>query len=308
MRLHFDDDFLESAVFVCASGRRKGVPSLLITRFQHEREKLYRIADPDERNVAFFQLHLRWFREWDLENFLAKIAREFPELDPGLKLLAFRKARGKQDEAAELYVNPETGRHGVVAFRCERFEDDAALARFLRHELTHLHDMVTPAFGYAPELHVPGITATQHKLARERYRLLWDITIDARLARAGHAVNTTSEKHRALFDRAYSFWPQSRRDDAFTALSTDARPTHAKLVALAADPRDLAHASRPLPGAACPLCGFPTFQWAEHFDDALIERVTVDFPSWTPPQSACVRCHETYEALAKSYDYLTAGV
>lgn len=310
MRLHFDDDFLESAVFVCASGRRKGVPSLLVARFQHEREKLYRIADPDERNAAFFQFHLRWFREWSLEDFLAKIAREFPYLDPALKLLAFRKARGKQDEAAELYVNPETGRHGVVAFRCERFEDDELLARFLRHEFTHLHDMVAPGFGYAPKLHAPGITATQHKLARERYRLLWDITIDARLARAGHPVNSTFEKHRNLFDRAYSFWPGPRRDETFAVLVNDHQPTHAKLAALAADPRDLAHAERPQPGAACPLCGFPTFHWAEEdtFDSAMIAQIGRNFPTWTPPQSACLRCHETYEALAKSYDYLTAGV
>lgn len=310
MRLHFDDDFLEGAVFLCASGRREGVPSLAIARFQHERERLYRIGDADERNAAFFQLHLRWFREWGLEDFLAKIAREFPGLDPALKLLAFRKARGKQDEAAELYVNPETGRHGVVAFRCERFDADAPLARFLRHEFTHLHDMVAPAFGYVPELRVPGITATQHKLARERYRLLWDITIDSRLTRAGRAVNTTVERHRALFDRAYSFWPEQRRDEVFTSLSSDPHPTHAKLVALAADPRDLAHAARPEPGAACPLCSFPTFHWADpaQFDDALIECITRDFPAWTAPQSACLRCHETYGALAKNYDFLTAGV
>lgn len=310
MRLHFHDDFLEDAVFVCAGGRRGGIAPPAIARFHRERERLYRIADPDERNAGFFQLHLRWFREWGLEDFLAGIAREFPGLDRALKLLAFRKARGRQDEAAELYANAETGRHGVVAFRCERFADDGALARFLRHEFTHLHDMLAPAFGYAPRLDAPGITATQHKLARERYRLLWDITIDARITRAGHSVNTSREQHRALFDRAYSFWPESRRDEVFASLGADPHPTHAKLVALAADPRDLAHTRGPQPGAACPLCGFPTFHWADpaQFDAGMIARIRREFPAWGAPQSACLRCHEIYEALAKSYDFLTAGV
>jgi hypothetical protein len=310
MQLHYDDDFLESAIFVCTSGRRKGVAPLAVMRFHHEREKLYRIADTDERNAAFFWLHLMWFREWGLEEVLADLAAEYPELPWALKVLAFRKSRGKQDEAAELYVNAATGRHGVVAFRCERFVDDIALARFLRHEFTHLHDMVAPAFGYAPELRVPGITATQHRLALERYRLLWDITIDSRLAYNGHGVNTTREQHRTLFDRTYAFWPETRRNEVFATLSATRQPTHAQLTALAADPRDLAHATSPLPGAACPLCSFPTFHWAtpDQFDPAMTERIISEFPAWRPEQGACLRCHETYEALARNYDYLTAGV
>jgi hypothetical protein len=309
MQLQFDDDFLEGGVFVCTSGRRKGIAPLLIARFNAERDKLYRVADPDARNAEFFRLHLRWFREWGLEDFLARIVGEFPDLPRALKLLAFRKARTKNDEAAELYVNA-TGRHGIVAFRCEQFAEDGLLERFLRHELTHLNDMVAPAFGYAPELRVPGITATQHRLARERYRLLWDITIDARLAHAGHAVNTSLEKYRARFDNTYSFWSEARRAEVFAALRDDPDHTHAKLVALAADPRDLAHASRPLPGAPCPLCGFPTFEWTvcEDFAPGIAERIATEFPAWTPEQGACLRCHETYEALAKNYDFLTAGV
>ena len=67
MQLRYDEDFIEAAAFLCTSGRRKGVPSLQIARFHREREKLYAILDPDERNTAFFKLHLDWFREWGLE-------------------------------------------------------------------------------------------------------------------------------------------------------------------------------------------------------------------------------------------------
>jgi len=66
MQLRYDDDFVEGAVFVCASGRGHHPPPLQVRRFHGEREKLYAILDPDERNTAFFKLHLEWFREWEL--------------------------------------------------------------------------------------------------------------------------------------------------------------------------------------------------------------------------------------------------
>ena len=56
------------------------MPSLQIARFQREREKLYAILDPDERNTAFFKLHLDWFREWGLEKLITDLLKEFPLL------------------------------------------------------------------------------------------------------------------------------------------------------------------------------------------------------------------------------------
>src|SRR5262249_54180805 len=151
-----------------------------------EREKLYSILDPDERNAAFFRMNLAWFREWGLERLLVTLLKEFPLLPPALNLLVFRKARSKNEEGAELYVSAETGRNGVLAVLTERFGQDGPLTSFLRHELMHLQDMVDPAFGYSPHLDLPGKTAAQQRLMRERYRLLWDITIDGRLTGAGH--------------------------------------------------------------------------------------------------------------------------
>src|SRR5689334_8610735 len=67
MRLRYEEDFVESAVLLCATGRRKGASGMLIARFNRERDKLYEILDPDDRNAAFFRLHLDWFREWGLD-------------------------------------------------------------------------------------------------------------------------------------------------------------------------------------------------------------------------------------------------
>lgn len=315
MRLQYDEDLIEAAVFLHASGRRTGAPALQIARFTRQREKLYDLLDPEERNAAFFKLNLEWFREWGLERALTEVTAEFPLLASALAVLAFRKARGKPEEGAELFVKrhsssgwwpapdgseagPAVVRTGVLALLPDRFIQDDRLAGFLRHELTHLQDMVDPAFGYAPELRVPGHNPAQQRLARERYRLLWDITIDGRLARAGRATHGTRERHESAFHRAYAFWPDAKRHQVFEELWAASVPRHERLEALATDPRDLFRAHQPLPGAPCPLCGFPTFAWADTaaLSPAICETIQAGFPHWTSEQGACARCVETYQA------------
>ena len=300
MQLRYDEDFIEAAAFLCTSGRRQGVPSLQIARFHREREKLYAILDPDERNTAFFKLHLDWFCEWGLEKLITDLLKEFPLLPEKLSVLAVRKTRSPNDDGAELYVNETGQRSAILALRPESFERDAALRDYVRHEFTHLKDMLNPDFGYAPTLDLSGLNGAQQRLARERYRLLWDITIDGRLATAGHTPIAVREHHAAAFSRGYSFWPLERRTVTFDSLWRNAAPRHAEFLALIADPRGLRAAHRPAPGASCPLCDFPTFTWADAaaLRPEIAARVVVEFPSWSLEQGLCGRCLETYQAAA----------
>jgi hypothetical protein len=299
MQLRYDEDFVEAAVFLCASGRRKGVPELQISRFHRQRERLYAIPDPDDRNAAFFRVHLDWFREWGLETDLRAVLAEFPLLDK-LAVLAVRKAQSKSDEGMELYVNEEGQRTGVLALRLERLAQDASLTTYLRHEFTHLHDMLDPVFGYSPALDLPGLNQAQVRLARERYRLLWDIAIDGRLAGSGHAPLTSREDHAEAFARGYSFWTMDQRATVFEELWLGRNLDHAHFLSLIADPRGLRDAGRPAPGGSCPLCGFPTFQWADPSATSpdLLGCVAAEFPHWSVEQGFCSRCLETYEAAA----------
>ncbi len=296
MHVRFDEDFVEEAVFLCASGRRRGAPALQVRRFHGEREKLYALLDPDERNAAFFRLHLEWFREWGLEAQLSQILAEFPLIMSGLKLLAFRKTRAKSEEGAELYVNAAGDRHGVVALRIERYVQEAAMTEFLRHELMHVHDMVDPGFGYSKRL--PGAGPSQQRIIRERYRLLWDVTIDGRLDRIGRAAAGSRASRAAEFGRAYSFWPEEKRLRVFEELWTEVEPRHDPLMVLASDPRDLRSAPAPLPGGACPLCGFTTFQWADvpSLEPETLAAIQSAFPEWESEAGACGRCVEVYQS------------
>jgi hypothetical protein len=300
MHLRYDDDFVEAAVFLCASGRRPGAPALQVRRFHAERERCYGVADPDERNAAFFKVHLGWFREWGLEQRLTGLLNEYPLLPGALHVLGFRQARGRNEEGAELYVSADI-RNAMVALRMNRLERDEPLLRFLRHEFMHLHDMVDPAFGYSPQVHLPTHNQTQQGITRERYRLLWDITIDGRLARAGRETVNRREQYQALFDRAFPFWPEDKRRQGFESHWHDLAPRHENLLALAADPRDLSHAREPMPGGSCPICHFPTFEWADVavLAPEALATLRAQFPQWSPSHGACRRCVEIYELAGK---------
>lgn len=275
------------------------IPPLQVRRFHGERERLYRILDPDERNAAFFKLHLTWFREWGFEQFLSAAVAHYPVLATELKAVGFRKARRGDEEGSELFVSPETGRHAVVALKTERFSDRDALSRFLRHELMHVRDMVAKEFGYSPTLDLRGPAASQQRLIRERYRILWDVTIDGRLTRAAVLPAETRGKRFNEFARAYSFWSEEKMQQVFDSLWNDDVPHNQRLMQLASDPRDLARSTAPLPGASCPLCDFPTFQWATAGAlDRIEPLISAEFPHWDRSQGVCHRCQETYEALA----------
>jgi hypothetical protein len=296
MHLRYDEDFVEEAVLLCTTGRRKGVSSLHVSRFHREREKLYNILEPDERNTAFFQLHLQWFREWGLEQLLTQPLKEFPLLPKWLNILAFRKSRGKNDDGSELYVNETANRNGVVAMRPERFAHETELGAFLRHELTHLEDMVNPAFGYQPELPNTGPTLSSHRLARERYRLLWDVSIDGRLTRDGCHTVATKHQRWSEFAGAFAFWAEPRQRHVFESLWTNPNPTHQILAELVRDPGQLQANAGPRPGAPCPLCGFPTFAWAqpESLAQDIALAIQAEFAMWTAQQGACARCAVIY--------------
>ncbi len=303
MQLRYDDDFVEAVVFAYANAGRRRASPLQIRRFHHERERCYAVLDPDERDAAFFKVHLSWFREWGLESPLTCVLEEYPLLPAALSVLAFRQARGKTDEGAELFVNQELdgdARNAVVALCTGRFERDTLLASFLRHEFIHLSDMVDPGFGYCPFVPARGASLTQQRITRERYRLLWDITIDGRLVGSGRPTTGTCEHLRAQFGQAYSFWSERRRQEVFDSLWTDRAPRHEHLLSLASDPRDLSRAAGPSPGAPCPLCGFSTFHWSDEsdLDQDTITALRRQLPGWSPEQGVCYRCAEIHLGTA----------
>lgn len=300
MTLLFDDDLVEAVVLLGVRGQRPGVSPLQIRRFHAQRERCYQVLDPDERARAFARLHREWFIEWGGEKILADAVHRFPRLSQALDALAFRKARSRQEEGAELFGNPEGGRRGVVALRPDRLGDEEALTRFLHHEFAHLADMLDPAFGYTPDLNRAGPFAAHPRLVRERYCLLWDVRLDGLLLRRGLATVADEAQRRAEFEQAFAFLPPARRADLFAALWTGQLARHDALLDIAADPRGLRGRHAPVPGAPCPLCGFPAFQWVNPSDlhPAARDRIHREFPAWNESEVLCTRCAEVYHTVS----------
>lgn len=300
MELLFDDDLVEAAVFLVATGRGPEVPAALVQRFHTERERCYAVLDADARQAAFARVHLEWFREWGLVRPLEAAVGQFPLLAEHLVALAFRKARTRSEEGAELYTDAEGRRRGVLALRPERFAAASELMPLLHHELGHLADMVDPAFGYSAEAGGSGWTAAQQRLVLERYRLLWNVSLDGRLVRRGLATVADEARRRDEFERAFAFLPAARRAQLFADLWNGRLARHPELLELAADPRGLHDRPAPVPGAPCPLCGFPAFEWSDPaaLPAAARARIRAEFPGWRDDEPICARCAEVYQAVA----------
>jgi hypothetical protein len=299
MKLLFEDDLVEAAVQLCARGARPGVPALQVRRFHAERERCYAVLDPDERVAAFARVHLEWFREWGLAWLLECCLEPFRGLKPALATLAFRLARGRTDEGAELYRNAEGQSQGIIALHPDRLREDDLLRGFLHHELAHLADMVAPGFGYTPDLAGAGQTAAQQRLIRERYRLLWNVSVDGRLHQRGLATVCDAAQRQRELERGFAFLPAARRTELLAGLWTGTLATHAELLEIAADPRDFREVHAPVPGAHCPLCGFAAFQWADlrALPSAALARIRSEFPAWREDEVPCARCAEIYQSI-----------
>jgi hypothetical protein len=282
MNLIYDAELLEGIVFLEARRLERNGQGLLAKRYERDRLRAYEQTDSDARDTAFFQLHLKWFRDLALEGRLLDAVRRFPIIQQTATTLLIRKSITHKDEGAELFVRPDA-KNVAIALCSERFFEPG-FGQWLGHELCHISDMLDPAFGYAPEITLLDAPPAELNLLRERYRVLWDITIDGRLKHESEKAKRRAECAKAL---------ATVSADRFEKLWNGPRPSHVELVALAQSVRVVVANE---PGGPCPLCKFPTFAWATtgDFSEAIIAGIQQDFPRWLPAHGACLRCVELY--------------
>ncbi len=300
MLIIFHPEFMERAVF-----RAVRDDGALQRRYQRAFSDCYDAPDAGQRDRAFRGLHENWFRELGLRERLESRAAAFPNILTRAERLIVFQAPGARRQSAELFGAP--GRYTVVVTIClETLLDETAFDAWIRHELLHIDDMLDPAFRYdtnaRPEQRQPAVGG----LFRDRYALLWAISIDARLHRDDeHAPALKRQRARELM-RAYGIADEPAVEPALKDLWSRfaaARPTHLELLemtgfswtgsAWSADTTD-GHIG-PAPGDACPICRFSTFDWstAERLA-GVAPRVRSDRPEWNPPDGLCERCAEVY--------------
>jgi hypothetical protein len=297
----YDPGLVEEASFLAVRGRPQE------RAFHAGRDRLYNLAHAEAQDRAFQDYHALWFTRLGLGAAIEQAFAEQPSIAQTVPGCVVGRALNRKDEGAELFVSPlaeglsERDRRSVGLFlRPESLLDPDTLLGFLRHELFHIADMLNPDFAYEPTLPQSEGGPVYDRLLRDRYRALWDATIDGRLLRRGWVSSSVRERCLRDFARAFPMLGARAVEafaKAFARFFDIDQHTHAELVAFAGNPGGV---SGPLShGGRCPLCRFPTYAFephAEQLPTAVIARITRDFPAWLPSQGLCPQCADLYRA------------
>ena len=241
------------------------------------------------------------------------LAREFEER---IKEVIVKRAINKVDEGSNV-LNRVSGNPiiemRVLASRFSNPEEALDLDAFLIQEFMHAKDMVDPEFDYE-DAFIPGNPSVKN-LITSRFRLLWNMYVDARLGRIGVVSVLPKEARFREFDNFYRKIPDKQRRGIFEGIWTADKFTHEELLSMATDldtlmskyvdPGEISEEERDfihLQGSPCPLCKFPTYNWVDDpesiCDEMVLEAIQIDFPDWESKDGGCDRCIEVYELRA----------
>jgi len=209
------------------------------------RDPIYEIADEERRNICFNELHRTWFDRLNLQRPIQCALAERPILASTTHRTFVARVARRKDETAELFVGqkdgsvPDVERRSIgIMLRPASFINADGLLKLLRHELLHIADMLDPAFEYSPAFSLEEDATIPETAFLERYRALWDATVDGRLVHAG--LNAPSQRARKFADFAKVFGMFGERtEEAFSLLFDRSGHTHPQLVAFAHAPREL---------------------------------------------------------------------
>lgn len=300
MLLRYDPRLIEEAVFLALRERPE------TREFQEQRERVYEVADPQERERFFGELHRSWFARLGLGKVVEQTLHERPQISSSIASCFVGCVAQAKEEGAELFVTPDEQLEGTthrvvsILLRPESLLQEESLLTFLRHELFHVADMLDPTFAYEPTLPKAEGGPTYDSLIINRYRVLWDVTINGRMVRRGWISDCVRDQQLAEFLQAFPML-EGKGEQLFTLFFDGEQHPHPELAAFAFDPRaavgTLHGASTP--GTHCPLCRFPTHVFELQPDDLgqdVLATIRQDFPQWTPSQGLCAQCADLYRA------------
>jgi hypothetical protein len=307
MYLGIQPNLVERTVFEAA---RKD--SAIKSLYERQFADCYKHIDGARREQAFSQLHERWFDVLALRDLILSIVGEFPLFRDRVDRLMVAQAPGPKSQVAELF-GTEGQYTVVIAVAPASLLDRPAFLYWARHEFMHVEDMLNPAFEYDANHRPAGTTIAAKNLLQDRYAVLWATAVDARLAQRGQLPDGIREKRKGETLRAFGLDETKPAAEVFVELWEKGQQnvlTHRNLLDWARDglpgcepqDREVQNAARtPTLGAACPLCGFSTFDWTSLLEgDPAIHEVSRDFPNWTRSEGICTRCAEVYRACVGS--------
>lgn len=231
IRLTYDPELVEEAVLLAEAT----APRADVRAFRQERNRIYDVADADEREACFRSLHLRWFGRLGLNRIIEQALTERPHIARRLPAGRVVRAVARSEEGADLVDQLIPGELDprpmlVLRVRPAALGEPDTLRDLLRHELMHVADMLDPFFGYQRTLPSSDNGPLHDNILRDRYRVLWDVTIDGRLVRAGMANDRARAVRWKEFATTFAMLG-ARCCDAFEDWFERRQPTHQALVA-----------------------------------------------------------------------------
>lgn len=301
MNICFEPALLEEILFLEMHRREDCGDSASVRSFHVRREAAYHLPPGRQQEQAFAEQHRKIFLEWGLDAAVAECLVEFPELFGQIASVHVASALSRKDEGADLHQRMDTagGFSLILRVKPENYRPGDPLRFFLRQEFQHVADMLDKGFGYERDLPVEGLAAAAANLFRDRYRVVWNTSVDGRLVRRGLLLGQARTSRQSEFVRVFPRLDCADADRDFERLWNEDRPTHAGLVSLCRP--EGGPLAGPRPGSPCPLCGFSTFDWADPghaLPEALVEAIRRDFPHWLPAHSLCNQCLTLYKGAA----------
>jgi len=231
--LRFDPAFVEETVFLEA-GR---LPSV----YHNEREAVYDVPDAQRRDAAFQQLARHYFDSLGFTQLFTARLEEALHVSKRVELVIVRRVWSRKDEQVELYVGSSptapypwgTSTTLLLGLQVARCRDREQLTAFLRHELMHADDMLDPAIAYDPQAALGGASAPENERIRQRFRILWDLWVHARMQALGWPTLLTGEARRQEVERAFADLDPAARAEIVAAVSGRTPWTQTQLMALA---------------------------------------------------------------------------
>lgn len=298
-KIEFGTDFIEETVFLAVHElERQGGQRKLVREFHEERSRCYEVLDKTDKN-KFEKFHSDFFNELGLRPFFYRIAADFPQLAERNDRFLIRRAYGRKSEGAELFVRGSV-RTVVTALQTTRILDLNFLSGYLRHEWARISDMLDPAFEYDAYASLEADHEIEENLNRDRFKILWDLSIASRLLAKKAVSFLNMEDLRKQFERVFDAWLAEDRKAIYDTV-TRAWPISQRVLIRfsAAGGRRRVSALAPV---RCPLCHFTSYQLFNRWEDdraAICAMVREDYPKWIPEEGMCEQCFELFRSRQK---------